>query len=191
MKTVFGQLFLLCVLCLGCTLPPQKPGYSTIHGTSGFQAEMKQSENPKTGSSQAYERTTETEVIPTNAPAGTILHSKSTEKSVTTVGASQKDETRGMMAKLASLKFVVWIGVAVFLFGIASAFYPPLKLIVGSVTTSAACCAAGLALIVLPSFIVGHEILILAVAGGGVGIYWFAHRHGCLRATVETLQKKI
>src|SRR5713226_3602864 len=134
MKTVFGQLLLLCVLCVSCTLPPQKPGYSTIHGTSGFQAEMKQSENPKTGSSQAYERTTETEVIPTNAPAGTILRSKSTEKSVTTVGASQKDEGRTIAAKLASLKFLVWVGMVVFLFGVASAFYPPLKLIVGSIT---------------------------------------------------------
>ena len=45
----------------------------------------------------------------------------------------------------ASLKGIVWVGVAMFVFGLASIFYPPLKLIIGSMTTSAAICAGGLA----------------------------------------------
>ena len=42
------------------------------------------------------------------------------------------------------------MGVAMFLFGLASIFYPPLKLIIGSVTTSAAILVGGLALMILP-----------------------------------------
>ena len=41
------------------------------------------------------------------------------------------------------------LGVVLFLFGLASIFYPPLKVLIGSVTTSAAICAGGLALLVL------------------------------------------
>jgi len=107
------------------------------------------------------------------------------------IGAAQKDTAREMAAKLGSLKGVVWVGVLLFVFGAASAFYPPLKLIVGSVTTSAACCAAGIALIILPSLLVGHELLILSVGAGAVGIWFFAHRHGGLRATVELLKKDL
>jgi DNA-binding transcriptional LysR family regulator len=78
----------------------------------------------------------------------------------------------------------------VFLFGAASFVWPPLKVLVGgSVTTSAVIAAAGLALIVLPSLLVGHELLILAVAAGAAGIYWFAHRHGNLKGVIDTLKE--
>ena len=56
----------------------------------------------------------------------------------TELGAAQKDTARELSAKLASLKGIVWVGVALFLFGLATLFYPPLKLLVGSVTTSCA-----------------------------------------------------
>jgi DNA-binding transcriptional LysR family regulator len=95
-----------------------------------------------------------------------------------------------MAAKLNSLKGVVWLGVLVFLFGVASAFYPPLKLIVGSVTTSAACALAGLALIFLPTLIAGNELLILGVSIGVVALWFVAHRHGHLRGSLDTLLKK-
>jgi hypothetical protein len=66
----------------------------------------------------------------------------------TELGAAQKDTTREIGAKLASLKGIVWVGVALFTFGLASLFYPPLKLLIGSVTTSLAVVLGGLALMV-------------------------------------------
>src|SRR4029077_6158490 len=79
----------------------------------------------------------------------------------TELGAAQKDTAREVGAKLASLKGVVWVGLGLFLFGLATLFYPPLKLIIGSVTTSAAMVLGGVALMVLPTLIVGNEVLIL------------------------------
>jgi uncharacterized membrane protein YccC len=72
-----------------------------------------------------------------------------------------------------------------FLFGLASMFYPPLKVIIGSVTTSAAICAGGLALMVLPTVVVGNELLILAGVAAAVGLWFLAHRHGQLRGLVD------
>ena len=51
------------------------------------------------------------------------------------------------------------------MFGLASLVYPPLKVIIGSVTTSAALMLGGVALMVLPSLVVGNELLILGVVG--------------------------
>jgi len=81
----------------------------------------------------------------------------------------------------------VWVGVAVFLFGLATMFYPPLKIIIGSVTTSAAIVAGGLALIILPTLIVGNELLILGGVGVAVGGWFLAHRHGRLQGVVNTV----
>jgi hypothetical protein len=175
------KIFLLTAILLfsGCAYFPLKPGTATIHTADGYDSTLKQSQNPQNESTQIHEKTTES-----------ADGSKTTEKTAIKIGAAQKDTARELAAKLGSLKGVVWVGVLVFLFGAASLFYPPLKLIVGSVTTSAAAIAAGLALIVLPTLIVGHEILIMAVALGAVGIWWFAHRHGGLRASVELLTKK-
>jgi len=75
----------------------------------------------------------------------------------TELGAAQKDTARELSAKLASLKGIVWVGVAMFLFGLASIFYPPLKLIIGSVTTSAAILVGGLVLMILLTLIVGNN----------------------------------
>ena len=60
------------------------------------------------------------------------------------LGAAQKDTARELGAKLSSLKGIVWVGVGLFLFGIASLVWPPLKAVVGSVTTSAAVVAGRL-----------------------------------------------
>jgi hypothetical protein len=103
----------------------------------------------------------------------------------TELGAAQKDTARELGAKLASLKGVVWVGVALFAFGLASLFYPPLKLLIGSVTTSAAICAGGLALMVLPTLVVGNELLILAGVAAAVGLWFLAHRHGRLQGFVD------
>jgi hypothetical protein len=78
----------------------------------------------------------------------------------------------------------VWVGVGLFVFGLASLVWPPLKVVIGSVTTSAALTLGGLALMVLPSLIVGNELLILGGVVVAVGGWFLAHRHGQLRGLV-------
>jgi hypothetical protein len=102
----------------------------------------------------------------------------------TELGAAQKDTTRELGAKLSSLKGIVWVGVGLFVFGLASLVWPPLKVIIGSVTTSAALVLGGLALMVLPTLIVGNELLILGGVVLAVGGWFLAHRHGQLRGIV-------
>ena len=107
---------------------------------------------------------------------------------VLALAVTEHEETRAkteLSAKLASLKGIVWVGVAMFLFGLASIFYPPLQVIIGSVTTSVAILIGGIALMVLPSLIVGNELLILGGVGAAVGVWFFAHRHGQLRGLVD------
>jgi len=83
--------------------------------------------------------------------------------------------------KLSSLKGIVWVGMGLFVFGLASLVWPPLKVVIGSVTTSAALMLGGVALMVLPSLVVGNELLILGGVGTAVGGWFVAHRHGELR----------
>jgi uncharacterized membrane protein YccC len=66
-------------------------------------------------------------------------------------------------------------------FGLASLVWPPLKAVIASVTTSAALMLGGVALMVLPSLVVGNELLILGGVGAAVGCWFLAHRHGHLR----------
>ena len=102
----------------------------------------------------------------------------------TELGAAQKDTAREIGAKLASLKGIVWIGMGLFVFGLGSLAWPPLKLLIGSVTTSAALMLGGVALMVLPSLVVGNELLILGGVAVAVGGWCLAHRHGELRGMV-------
>lgn len=184
----------------------------STNGAHEFISEMKQPENPAQSAAQNFERTTETELPlaagskvteTVTAPAATagqppvvsektvvlaqptVQKTRTTERAGTVVGAAQKDTARELGAKLASLKGVVWVGVALFVFGLASLFYPPLKAIVGSVTTSVAVTGGGLALMVLPSLIVGNELLILGGVVLAVGVWFLAHRHGQLRGLLE------
>jgi hypothetical protein len=108
----------------------------------------------------------------------------------TELGAAQKDTARELGAKLCSLKGLVWVGVGLFVFGLASLVWPPLKAVIGSVTTSAAIMLGGVALMVLPSLIVGNELLILGGVGIGVGAWFLAHRHGQLKGEVSSLKSK-
>ena len=108
----------------------------------------------------------------------------------TELGAAQKDTARELGAKLSSLKGIVWVGVGLFVFGLASLVWPPLKAIIGSVTTSAALMLGGLALMVLPSLIVGNELLILGGVVVVVGGWFLAHRHGQLSAIVAASAQK-
>ena len=109
----------------------------------------------------------------------------------TELGAAQKDAARELGAKLASLKGIVWVGVGLFVFGLASLVWPPLKVVIGSVTTSAALMLGGVALMVLPSLVVGNELLILGGVGLGVGGWFLAHRHGQLKGEVSSLKSKV
>jgi hypothetical protein len=102
----------------------------------------------------------------------------------TELGAAQKDTARELGAKLSSLKGIIWIGVGLFVFGLATLVYPPLKALVASVTTSVALILGGVALIVLPTMVVGNELLILGGVGLGVGAWFLAHRHGQLSGLV-------
>jgi hypothetical protein len=107
----------------------------------------------------------------------------------TELGAAQKDTARELGAKLSSLKGIVWVGVGLFVFGLASLVWPPLKAVIGSVTTSAALMLGGVALMVLPTLVVGNELLILGGVGLAVGAWFLAHRHGQLRGMVTASEK--
>ena len=180
----------------GCNLAPLKGGHATTTGAVG--QSLVQSDNPAQTSRQDQE-TVKTRSY--TVPAGSRLESASNQvllvsapmpvvereetRAKTELGAAQKDTAREIGAKLASLKGLVWVGVVMFLFGLATLFYPPLKLIIGSVTTSAAILVGGIALMVLPTLVVGNELLILGGVAAAVGLWFLAHRHGQLRGLVE------
>lgn len=196
-------------------LRPGVASIKSIAPSSGaqFTSELKQPENPAQSAAQNFERTTETtlplpagtkveervvthdERKPETAPvvtqktivltAPTVQTTRTIEKAGTMIGAAQKDTARELGAKLSSLKGIVWVGVAMFLLGLATLAYPPLRALVGSVTTSAAILVGGIALMILPTLIVGNELLILSGVGVAVGGWFLAHRHGQLRAKVE------
>jgi len=202
-------------LLAGCTMAPLKGGHaSTVNKPSGvIEQSVVQSDNPAQVSRQDQEtvktksytvpagsRMVETHVVAdaggapaTNAtalvisaPMPVVEHEETRAK--TELGAAQKDTARELSAKLASLKGIVWVGVAMFLFGLASIFYPPLSAIIGSVTTSIAITAGGVALMVLPSLVVGNELLILGGVCAAVGVWFLAHRHGQLRGLVDAVK---
>jgi hypothetical protein len=210
MKTIC--LMVVTLTLAGCMTPPLKGGKATTssRAAGGVEQTVVQSDNPAQVSrqdqetvrtraytvpagSQLYVRgpqngddtgvTSNISVVVVSAPMP-VLESEET-RAKTELGAAQKDTARELGAKLASLKGIVWVGVVMFGFGLASIFYPPLKLIVGSVTTSAAICVGGLALMVLPTLVVGNELLILGGVGVAVGGWFLAHRHGRLQGFVD------
>jgi hypothetical protein len=133
--------------------------------------------------SQMVEAGTVTNVVVVAAPMPVVEREETRAK--TELGAAQKDMARELAAKLASFKGVVWVGAALFLFGLGTLFYPPLKVVIGSVTTSAAICAGGVALMVLPSLVVGNEFWILAGVAAAVGLWFVGHRHGRLQGFID------
>jgi len=202
----------------GCAMAPLKGGHATTLSkpTLGIEQTVVQGENPaqisrqdqetvrtKTYTVPAGSRLVETHVtadavgspvtnaqaVVISAPMPVVEHEETRAK--TELGAAQKDTARELSAKLASLKGIVWVGVVLFLFGLATLFYPPLKLLIGSVTTSVAIIVGGLALMVLPSLIVGNELLILAGVAAAVGLWFFAHRHGQLRGLVDAAEAAV
>lgn len=198
----FAVLASVGLLC-GCAgTAPLKGGKATTLSkpTQGIEQTVVQSDNPAQVSRQDQETVrTRSYTVPTgsrlesgatNAAAVVVsapmpVVEREETRAKTELGAAQKDTARELGAKLASLKGIVWVGVAMFALGLASMFYPPLKLLIGSVTTSAAITVGGLALMVLPTLIVGNEILILGGVGLAVGGWFLAHRHGRLQGFVD------
>ena len=194
---VIASVGLLC----GCTASkPLKGGKATMTSKPAGIVEQTvvQSDNPAQVSRQDQETvrtrsytvptgsrmvSTSNQMVVVSAPMPVVEREETRAK--TELGAAQKDTARELGAKLASLKGIVWVGVAMFAFGLASMFYPPLKLLIGSVTTSAAITVGGLVLMVLPTLIVGNELLILGGVGVAVGGWFLAHRHGRLQGFVD------
>lgn len=173
-------LALLLTLLVGCSSLPLRPGRASVVTDTGKVLAVRQSQNPLNETVQDYKRVTDSD------------NKVTTEEVHTKIGAAQKDTAREIAAKLGSMRGVLWVGIVVFLFGVATAVHPYLKVLVGgSVTTSAVIAAAGLAMIVLPTLIVGHELLILCVALGGAGFWFFAHRHGGIHAELKTLKEHV
>jgi len=213
-------ILILSLLALaGCTaMKPLKGGKATTLSkfTQGIEQTVVQSDNPAAVSRQDQETVrTKSYTVPAgsqlvetrvasdaggapvtnasalviSAPMAVTEHEETRAK--TELGAAQKDTARELSAKLSSLKGIVWLGAALFLFGLATLFYPPLKLIIGSVTTSAAILVGGLALMVLPTLVVGNELLILGGVGTAVGVWFLAHRHGQLRGMVDVAKAAV
>jgi hypothetical protein len=136
-------------------------------------------EEPRLQTDATGHNWTNVQNIIVSAPTPVVERQES--HATTELGAAQKDTAHDVAAKLSSLKSITWVGLALFVFGLASLFWPPLQTIIGSFTTSAAITAGGLALIVLPTLLVGNELLILAGVSLVVGAWFLAHRHGHLR----------
>ena len=150
----------------GCAMAPLKGGHATTSGVIG--QTVVQGDNPAQPSRQDQETVktrsytvpagsrleeshvtatdigvtvTNVQAVVVSAPMPVVEREETRAK--TELGAAQKDTARELSAKLASLKGIVWVGVVMFLFGLASMFYPPLQAIVGSLTTSVAIIAGG------------------------------------------------
>lgn len=84
---------------------------------------------------------------------------------------------------------IMWVGVCVFLFGVAAMVWPPAKIIVGgSKTTAVWLILAGITLMVLPTLFVGNEKHILLACAAVVAIWFFAHHHGEMKGKLRILE---
>ncbi len=205
---------LLVAVFAGChSTKPLKGGKAstTVKPAGVVEQTVVQSDNPAAVSRQQQEtvktktytvptgsRIEETRVVKTESAAVPVTNvhavvvsapmpvvEREEVRAKTELGAAQKDTAREIGAKLSSLKGIMWVGVVMFVFGLATMFYPPLRAIIGSVTTSAAIIVGGTALMILPTLVVGNELLILTGVAIAVGGWFLAHRHGQLRGFVD------
>lgn len=200
-KAMLWGMVITVVFLAGCMTPHSKPGTVTTP-----MATQTQPFNPKdktelvTTSDRTFEY-----VLPagstiakidrsgrTNAVSTVASDTPIREHVIETVDSSlgAADMSIGkMIAKLQSVKWIQGVGIVIFLFGIASFAWPPLRMVIGSVTTSAIIAAAGLGLIVLPTILIGNELLILLGCGGAALAYFFIHRYGLKSGQVSVLKK--
>ena len=69
-------------------------------------------------------------------------------------------EAKQALAATGFHHFGSFVGVMLFVLGLASLFYPPQRVVIGSVATSAAILSGEVALMALPALIAGNELLI-------------------------------
>src|SRR5882724_1880281 len=204
--TVSSAMMLLTLLTLaatGCTGPRPLHGGKAVTAGSIVQT-LAQGENPSIPSRQAQEtikiRTyafpPALDTRPSSSPSTPdtrhfLVSEREETRAHTELGAAQKDTARELGAKLSSLKSIMWVGVALFVLGVASFAWPPLKAIVGSVTTSAAITLGGVALMILPTLVVGHELLIIGGVAVTVGAWFLAHRHGRLHGELSATSRHL
>ena len=199
---------------MGSFKPQAGGGASTSLGgalKSPSEAILKQPENPGDTSKQELKRHEKREeVVPipvarvTETPqkdgsvvkitetfAPQIVKTEVKEEGKTELGAAQKDTSREIAAKLASYSKLQYIGVGLILFGAASLFYAPLRILMGGgKQLGIAIAALGGLLIVAPMLIVGNEGLIL-IGAIVVGVLaWGAIRLTRKEAEADLLARK-
>jgi hypothetical protein len=104
-------------------------------------------------------------------------HEPQAPRAPTQPGVVQNDTAHQLAAKLTSLNGVVRAGLGLFLCGLLSLGYPPLRALVRGANARVALLLGGVALMVLPSLIVGNELLVLGTVGLVLG-GWFLARQG-------------
>lgn len=171
--------------------------------------ELTQPENPGSAASQNSERESETtlhipaasrilettrttdeagkavEITRTIIPAeATTQSTRSREKKGTVIGAAQKDTSRELATRLASMRPVQYAGIVLILAALAM-FHPVVRAVTASVTLQIVTGATGLALVFAPMVVAGHEATILFAGLGLVAVWFFVHRHGRLQGMVD------
>jgi hypothetical protein len=202
MKRLLLSILLMVPLLGGCMFGARIKGGTITHTSpTGAVTHQVQGQDPKspTTMNQSSERT-EHLLVPANSfvtiGTNTIKLSSNADYSITikdsinsVQGSAQKNVLGETIAKLASLQWITYLGALLFIFGVASGVWPPLKALVGgSLTTSAAIAGGGLLLIILPTVVVGHELLILGLVLGGVALWFLAHRHGSIGGELQSLK---
>jgi hypothetical protein len=167
---------------------PQDPSTSSVQN-------VERTDEKATVMSVPVERVTETtypngnvvKVTESLVPTPVTL-SKTTQKSESSVGASQVNMGSNVQAKLNSWRPVQFLGIALIL-GALACFHPIVFLAINkNRTMQIAAGASGFACLILPSLIVGNEKLLLyislAIVAGFV-VWHFIHDHGRLQGFVD------
>jgi hypothetical protein len=206
-KTYIAALLLSCSLLFGgCSLfqGTRIAGGSFSHTSAlGSRVELRQGQDAKTPSTvnQTVTRTEEI-VIPAHSvitvgtnkveiSSNTVARVTTEEKVNSENGAAQKNNLGAAIATLKSLSWLTYLGAAMIIFAIASAFWPPLKLLVNSLTTSVFIGLGGLAFILIPSLVAIHPGLLCAGIIGAILIYWGAHHHSAISSELKTIKNYV
>ncbi len=218
MHKIILSLCFVAVLQTGCHsagVYRAKGGNATHNSPSGVVAKIQQPENPKDAAKQDVDvEDTQELVLPagsavpvstvTPTPSGTITNvqvftvgSNTTyrvthrEKSHAQVGASQADVVGETIAKLKAVRWLVGVGIVIFIGGLACAFVPYLEAFFGGILPGLVIAGGGLVLTALPYLIVGNEKLIVVgavVTLGGVLGAIYVHKHGGIMAELAALK---
>jgi hypothetical protein len=215
MKKLILFIVPMFLILTGCASIRGKGG--TTHTTlPGVTASVSQPENPKDATKQDVTgETEETYVVPagsvieqpqtvstdsagqTNVVAPVVkitlsepmpVTRKAKHTAATTIGAAQVDVAGKILAVAKSVRWIQVVGLLFIVFGIASLAWPPLRLIINSVTTSAWCIGAGAFLLFVTPYIALHPAICFGISAGVVGLWYFAHRHGSVTAELATVK---